>query len=331
MVVFTCNHCGDSLHKPKVEKHYAFVCRTIKSLTCVDCFKDFRGEEYVSHVKCLTEDERYAAKGTYVNGNVKKGEVKQESWVEMIKTILNQETNIEPPCRKLLNIISTYNNIPRKSLNLCRDYNKRKLPGSHLKKKEEEKLAKLKEKKEEKNFIRSSFGGRVNLKDIEDIWNIIEKYKNNQSKNNGQTEVNKVDSKLEENSNDSNIASAIKNLKNEENETKKRKLSDEETKPDVPKKKKQKKVENHVNLEQNDEDLGGSKIFRYQDKILEILMVKGSMSLKKLQKKVLNAYLKETGETEVTPKMSKKFNKKLKKISNLEIADDRVTLLEIPN
>lgn len=132
MVVFTCNHCGDSLQKPKVEKHYNFICRTGKSLTCVDCFKDFRlvlssyvsnrifillffrGEEYVTHTKCLTEDERYAAKGTYVNGIVKKGEVKQETWLEMIKSILDKENNLKPSCRNLLNTISHYNNIPRK-------------------------------------------------------------------------------------------------------------------------------------------------------------------------------------------------------------------------
>jgi len=114
MVVFTCNHCGESVQKPKVEKHYQFQCRNHKSVTCVDCLKDFRGEEYVAHTKCVTEEERYAAKGTYVNGIVKKGEVKQESWLEMIKAICDTEMNLKPSVRRLLETISEYSNVPRK-------------------------------------------------------------------------------------------------------------------------------------------------------------------------------------------------------------------------
>lgn len=75
-----------------------------------------RGEEFVAHTKCITEDERYAAKGTYANGIVKKGDVKQESWVEMIKSIIDKERNLPPNHRNLLNTISTYNNVPRKKI-----------------------------------------------------------------------------------------------------------------------------------------------------------------------------------------------------------------------
>lgn len=74
----------------------------------------YRGEEYVTHTKCLTEDERYAAKGSMPLGVSKKGEAKQESWVEMIKSILDKEPNMKPAHRNLLNTISSYNNIPRK-------------------------------------------------------------------------------------------------------------------------------------------------------------------------------------------------------------------------
>lgn len=74
----------------------------------------FRGEEYADHTKCLTEEERYAAKGSFSNGVVKKGEVKQESWIEMIKSIINEEENLKPSIRNLLTSISNYNNVPRK-------------------------------------------------------------------------------------------------------------------------------------------------------------------------------------------------------------------------
>lgn len=64
----------------------------------------------------MTEEERYAAKGTFINGNIKKGEVKQESWMEMIKSIIENETNVKSSIRNLLNSISTYNNVPRKQV-----------------------------------------------------------------------------------------------------------------------------------------------------------------------------------------------------------------------
>lgn len=45
MVVFTCNNCGDSVNKPKVEKHIQYECKRkhfAVSLCCVDCLKDFK-------------------------------------------------------------------------------------------------------------------------------------------------------------------------------------------------------------------------------------------------------------------------------------------------
>jgi transcription initiation factor IIE alpha subunit len=43
MVFFTCAHCGESLKKSKVEKHYQTFCsRNPVAVTCVDCCKDFR-------------------------------------------------------------------------------------------------------------------------------------------------------------------------------------------------------------------------------------------------------------------------------------------------
>lgn len=74
----------------------------------------YRDQAYVSHTKCLTEDERYAAKGTFTNGIVKKGEVKQESWIEMIKYIIDNEPNLKPSVKNLFHTISSFSNIPRK-------------------------------------------------------------------------------------------------------------------------------------------------------------------------------------------------------------------------
>ncbi|CAH0547262.1 unnamed protein product [Brassicogethes aeneus] len=259
MVVFTCNYCGESLQKPRVEKHYSFVCRTEKFITCVDCFKDFRGEEYVAHTKCITEEERYAAKGSLPNGVIKKGEVKQESWVDMIKSIIDTEPNLPPPHKNLLNTISSYNNIPRKKQKFI-------------------------------NFIKSSSGGRANLKDVEAIWNIIEKYKNQQKPTTQNTTPNP------------------KQEKNEEN-MKKRKNTDAKPK-EQSKKLKADKVQEDIDK------------FSFQGKILEILTGKESISTKKLQKKVLNAYIKWSGQSECSEKTIKKYEKKLKKVPNINITDN---------
>ncbi|EFA00347.1 uncharacterized protein C16C10.8 [Tribolium castaneum] len=258
MVVFTCNHCGESLQKPRVEKHYSFQCRRPKSLTCVDCFKDFKNEEYAVHTKCITEEERYAAKGSIPGGIVKKGEVKQESWTDMIKSIVDTETSMKPSLRNLFKTISNYTNVPRKKVKFI-------------------------------NFLKSSTGGRVNFDDIEAAWGLIEKHKNEQSKNNQQ-----------------------------ENGTKHKLNGDCGEAPVNKKIKTGEEVEDNKTSEDD--------VFSFKGTILRILSVKGSISCKKLQKKVLNAYVKETG-CEHTEKTVKKYNKKLKKLPNVVINDDVVSLV----
>ncbi|KAL1518358.1 hypothetical protein ABEB36_001993 [Hypothenemus hampei] len=260
MVVFTCNHCGETLHKPKVEKHYQFQCRNYKSVTCVDCFKDFRNEEYVVHTKCITEDERYAAKGTFKNGIVKKGEVKQESWLETIKSICDVEKDLKPSIRRLLQTISEYSNVPRKKAKFM-------------------------------NFINSSSGNKVNMQEVEEAWNIIEKFKNSQQNNS------KINNNKRPNDDEATSAAAAKKLK----------ITGPTEPPQVT------KIE--------------EKKFSFKEKIAEILNEKQSISLKKLQKKIVKAYVRETGENNCEEKVVKKFTKKLKKIPNVTIEDDKVCVV----
>ncbi|VEN47700.1 unnamed protein product [Callosobruchus maculatus] len=153
------------------------------------------------------------------------------------------------------------------------------------------------------NFIMSSSGGRANRKEVEEVWDIIETYKNNQKGNGANPSIQKN-------------SDTVKETKDEENA--KRKLLEPDV--DIPAKKKKLNVETV-------EDTAFEK-FSFQEKILSTLNAKGSISLKKLQKKVLNAYLKYTGENTVTPKMIKKFNKKLKKVRIIEVTDEEVKLME---
>ncbi|XP_053314252.1 cell growth-regulating nucleolar protein [Spea bombifrons] len=110
MVFFTCNACGESLKKAQVEKHVT-ICRNCECLSCIDCGKDFWGEDYRTHLKCISEDQKYGGKGFEVKSN--KGDVKQQMWIQKIQEVM-KKPSITPNIRNILNQISGYDNIPRK-------------------------------------------------------------------------------------------------------------------------------------------------------------------------------------------------------------------------
>jgi len=142
MVFFTCNHCGESLKKSAVEKHYQWKsCRGAPVfVTCVDCLKDFRAEEYVAHTKCMTEMERYSAKGYVIKPEKNKGAKKQEAWSESLQE-LTERPGIDNQSRQILRRIAAQTNVPRKKPKFI-------------------------------NFLKSSM--RIDPRQSEAIWNIIE-------------------------------------------------------------------------------------------------------------------------------------------------------------
>lgn len=89
MVVFTCFHCGDAVHKPGVQKHYQFKCRRPIALTCMDCLKDFDKDSFQVHTKCITEMERYSGKDYVPKESSNSGAKKQEDWLEIVKSVLD--------------------------------------------------------------------------------------------------------------------------------------------------------------------------------------------------------------------------------------------------
>ncbi|XP_028738201.1 cell growth-regulating nucleolar protein isoform X3 [Peromyscus leucopus] len=86
MVFFTCNACGESVKKVQVEKHVS-VCRNCECLSCIDCGKDFWGDDYKSHVKCISEGQKYGGKD--YEAKTHKGDAKQQAWI--------QEQDQQPP------------------------------------------------------------------------------------------------------------------------------------------------------------------------------------------------------------------------------------------
>lgn len=111
MVVFTCSACGESLKKKDVERHYYTKCRNCNLLTCIDCNKDFWGDAYKEHIKCVTEAERYGGKD--FKAPVFKGEAKQQEWLDLLSNITSSR-DVSPRVRDVFQKMQSYNNIPRK-------------------------------------------------------------------------------------------------------------------------------------------------------------------------------------------------------------------------
>ncbi|XP_074530673.1 cell growth-regulating nucleolar protein isoform X2 [Halichoeres trimaculatus] len=110
MVFFTCNGCGESLKKAQVDKHVSF-CRGCQSLSCIDCGKDFWGDDYKNHLKCISEDQKYGGKGFEAKAN--KGDVKQQQWLERINEAMNKP-GVSAKLKDVLRQVSGYDNVPRK-------------------------------------------------------------------------------------------------------------------------------------------------------------------------------------------------------------------------
>lgn len=58
-----------------------------KVLSCIDCGKDFYGDDYVHHTKCISEAEKYQGALYQDGGGSSKGEKKQHDWLE-VKAVL---------------------------------------------------------------------------------------------------------------------------------------------------------------------------------------------------------------------------------------------------
>ncbi|XP_037820403.1 uncharacterized protein C16C10.8 [Lucilia sericata] len=116
MVFFTCNNCGESVKKPSVEKHYNTRCRNNpKNVSCMDCQKDFHGEEYVAHTKCISEAEKYSGKNYVAKEKQNSGQKKQETWMDIVRSILEStEYQLSAQTRNIFQRLQNYDNVPRK-------------------------------------------------------------------------------------------------------------------------------------------------------------------------------------------------------------------------
>ncbi|XP_064119602.1 cell growth-regulating nucleolar protein-like [Macrobrachium nipponense] len=111
MVFFVCGGCGETLKKNQVEKH-TFKCRSCQSLTCMDCSKEFWGNDYTTHTSCVSENEKYGGINYVAKENI--GQKKQEEWVTLLKDKIASTKAINPRLENLFHRLLQYDNIPRK-------------------------------------------------------------------------------------------------------------------------------------------------------------------------------------------------------------------------
>ncbi|XP_011504952.1 PREDICTED: uncharacterized protein C16C10.8 [Ceratosolen solmsi marchali] len=301
MVVFTCNNCGDSLQKPKVAKHYQFQCRNPVFVTCVDCLKDFRDQEYVAHTKCVSENERYGGKDYVPTKNSNKGERKQQAWLNIVQNVLNNSKHLTVSERNILSSISKYDNIPRKKPKFM-------------------------------NFIRSMTSNRANMSVVESVWDIMENaFKEATADVNDDIQkLEKQNVIVEENQNNSNIFKENDNAedlteKKNSKKSKKRLLETDENENNHQSDKRSKNNVINTVTENNITEDSVSK-FSWKNVILDTVAIKGKISLKKLRKKVVAQYLADFPDATLE-KATSKFEKKLIKVSGILIDDDKVKLL----
>ncbi|XP_056004744.1 cell growth-regulating nucleolar protein-like isoform X2 [Ostrea edulis] len=325
MVFFSCNGCGDSLKKNQVEKHYSTKCRQAKSLSCIDCSKEFWGQEYNNHTKCISEEEKYSGKNYVPKAGANKGEQKQNQWLEQVQAAIDNARS-DKNVLHLLNQIKDYPNIPRKQAKF-------------------------------KNFLKNSM--RVHKDSlINQAWDLIMNHTLQSNAAKAQSEEPKpVNGNHPPQSKDETEKEQKEQRKKDRKEERKRKRQTEENggekEEDKCKKKKKRKREECEEVvangdveskrpaldvsQDNDEeendpvDVESSKSklkFDWEEVITDVLRKTGEIPIKKLRKKVLAEYASVKGEPRSEEKILAKFNRKVNKNPKFKVHKERVKLKE---
>lgn len=254
----------------------------------------FSGDEYKSHVKCISEEEKYSAKGWTAKPNQNKNERKQTEWVAMVQELASSVDKSDPALSRVLQTISQHENIPRK---------KAKFLVSHI---DQIVFAnKLMVKKLNfsiQNFLKNIFGPRSNPKVADLAWDLMSKALDEQrAKALKEQQLAKelkdkeLIAKVEgESEGHQNSCKRKKEGEDEENR-KKRKLGDENIKE---------QVEQTVRVKWC--TIGKTILRSQEDK---------ELSLKKFQKKIIPEYISRMGNEVTDTSVEVLWSKCLKKLS----------------
>ncbi|XP_073676667.1 cell growth-regulating nucleolar protein [Garra rufa] len=330
MVVFTCGSCGESVKKAQVEQH-VIRCRSCRVLSCIDCGKDFRDDEYRNHNKCISEDQKYGGKG--FQPKVNKGEVKQEEWLQRIQQAMGRP-DIEPNVWSVLQMVSTHSNVPRKK-NKFENWMKNCMRNIYT-------PALLEKVWEICSSTADSNSSQTNHQKSEPKPNQTDLNNGTETKKNKREErKNKKDKKKQKISDENSEEQNGENT-DEKQKRKKRKRDENGQNEDGKSSKKQKKrkqeeLDESVNSEgeepENQEPESNPKgKFNWKGTIKAVLRdaPEDGLSVKKLRKKVLAAYYSFTGDSNFRSEeeVLSVFNRKLNKNPKFRILKDKVRLVK---
>ncbi|XP_064603534.1 cell growth-regulating nucleolar protein-like [Liolophura sinensis] len=347
MVVFNCNACGESLKKNQVEKHYLTICRRCEVLSCVDCGKDFWGDGYKEHTKCISEEEKYSGKNYKPKANANKGEAKQEAWLEKVQSAIDQ-ANTEPRVKAVLETLKDYPNIPRKKAKF------ENFLGNSLRVWDRSLSSKV------WNLLMENIDQKDNTAPSQTNYTADSglctdsSSRRNKDSNSSNKDVQKQPEK--ENNESENVDTNVPNSgKNKKERKKKRKhkekedINDEEASDEKKDdriserlgdkikngKRKADKVDHSDAVEgEGSPSCKRSKTkihFDWSEVICDILRSRSDqeISVKKLKKKVIAEYLSQGGFVKSEEKLWAKFQKKVTKNPNLKVLKDRVKLVHV--
>eukprot|EP00092_Neocalanus_flemingeri_P032156 GFUD01034948.1.p1 GENE.GFUD01034948.1~~GFUD01034948.1.p1 ORF type:complete len:482 (+),score=205.87 GFUD01034948.1:70-1446(+) len=357
MVYFTCNACGEQLKKPSVEKHYTQKCRKCTMLTCIDCLKDFYGDEYKTHMSCMSEEQRYSKEGRSgwdpEKGQGNKGEKRQNIWTANLRAILAETENIDSDVRNIVNTILDHENIPRKKakfVNFVKNIMRNRANVHSIDKTwdlfsqalkptaEEASQKKVEEKKEEVSEEVSEDNVEEEKKKSKKEKKKKDKKKDaseengdiDMSEDDGTKKKSKKERKKEKLMEEENAAEETSEKENTEKISKKKKKKMDKVKeiPEDENKNKKRKREEAMEVDEDETSPKKSK-FDWDDVITGVLMKKdgNEMKLNKLKKKCVSEFFSQNEGTHKTAEeVGSKFDKKLKK-RKYRLLKDKVKLI----
>lgn len=78
------------------------------------CYLFYFSEQTVKdHCQCVTEEQRYSAKGFVPKASSEKGKRKQAGWVDIVQSVINRK-DLSNDEKNFLSIITKFDNVPRK-------------------------------------------------------------------------------------------------------------------------------------------------------------------------------------------------------------------------
>jgi len=283
-------------------------------LTCIDCLKDFHGDEYKSHTQCMSEAQRYSKEGRSgwdpVAGQAK-GEKKQQQWMDKLHELL-QATDIDSSVRHIVDSILDHDNIPRKRPKFV-------------------------------NFVKNIMRNKARMSDIEKTWDLFSLALQPPAPAIAAPDAETITAKsktdedpsmeiVEENDEESTKKSKKKKKKKDRDQEPELNIVELEPASEKEKKKKDKSgkkrkheetesldvddVTNNESINEPSEPASKKGKFDWDSVICELLSKKGSMKLNKLKKKCMaefRAQQKENAAHLTEQQIGAKFDKKLKK------------------